>query len=200
MLSKAELRRIKKAERDALAPEQRREWSTVMAETMSQTFEYQQCDIVTIYLSIGSEPDTLPLIQRAWSDTKKVYVPVVDPASHHMVHKEYTSVCDIVTGTFGIPEPVGTETLTSSDINPGLLSVVPLLAFNELLYRVGYGKGFYDRFLESRNFFAFGYGFTDSFSQEFEPESHDIRLDGIVTEQGIVRIRRSVTRHVNISW
>lgn len=196
-----ELRRRKLLERDALNHADALEWSVVMADTLSQTFEYQQCADLHVFLSIGSEPSTSALIRRAWNDGKRVLVPSVSKELLVMEHMEYRSTDSLVAGLYGIPEPVGGERLHDSQIkSSGLLAVVPLVAFNERLARMGYGKGFYDRFLEHREFFAFGFAFTSSFESEFMPESHDARLDAIITEQGIVRARKNSGGLVSLSF
>ncbi|MFM2134064.1 MAG: hypothetical protein RL156_1345 [Bacteroidota bacterium] len=208
------LRRSKIQERDALDGAVTAEWSVAMADTLTRSFEYQQCESVHVFLSFGSEPLTQPLIERAWNDGKTVYVPSVtipgtkegnsDTAESKdravMMHMQYDRGDELAGGMYGIPEPVGKPRLVDAEIkSPALLAVVPLVAFNELLVRMGYGKGYYDRFLEHRSFFAFGFAFTAAFSTEFDPQAHDARLDAIVTEQGIVRTRRSINSPVSIS-
>ncbi|MFN4769764.1 MAG: 5-formyltetrahydrofolate cyclo-ligase [Candidatus Kapaibacterium sp.] len=208
------LRRSKIQERDALDRGVTAEWSVAMADTLTRTFEYQQSESVHLFLSFGSEPLTQPLIERAWNDGKTVYVPsVIIPGTEKgesdvadskdtavMMHMRYDRGDDLGSGLYGIPEPVGKPRLVDADVkSPALLAVVPLVAFNELLVRMGYGKGYYDRFLEHRSFFAFGLAFTAAFSSDFQPHAHDARLDAIVTEQGIVRTRRSINSPVSIS-
>lgn len=194
------LRQAKIRERDALDRNLAHEWSTVMADTVSQTFEYQQCDTLHVYMSIGSEPATQPLIVRAWNDGKTVFVPSIDPETLRMEHLEYAPGDELTDGLFGVPEPKGKKRLSDSDVTgPSFLAIVPLVAFNERLVRMGYGKGYYDRFLEHRMFFAFGLAFTCAFADEFRPRPHDAVLDAIVTEQGIVRARKSSGGPVAIS-
>lgn len=194
------LRLEKIKERDALDPLLVHEWSVVMADTLTRTFEYQQCERLHVFLSFGSEPHTRPLIEQAWADGKNVFVPSIDPESLRMGHMEYRPDDALHRGMFGIPEPVGKTRRSDLDvIGPSLMAVVPLVAFNEHLVRMGYGKGFYDRFLEHRAFFAFGFAFTTAFTAEFSPLPHDARLDAIVTEQGIVRARPSTELPISIS-
>ncbi|MFM8439177.1 MAG: 5-formyltetrahydrofolate cyclo-ligase, partial [Candidatus Kapaibacterium sp.] len=78
------LRLEKIKERDALDPLLVHEWSVVMADTLTRTFEYQQCERLHVFLSFGSEPHTRPLIEQAWADGKNVFVPSIDPQSLRM--------------------------------------------------------------------------------------------------------------------
>lgn len=194
------LRQAKLRERDALDRHLALEWSAVMADTLSQTFEYQQCEKLHVYISIGSEPATRPLIEKAWDDGKTVFVPSIDPDTLRMEHLEYAPGDELTDGMYGVPEPKGKKRLSDPDVTaPSLLAIVPLVAFNERLVRMGYGKGYYDRFLEHRMFFAFGLAYTCAFADEFRPKPHDAGLDAIVTEQGIVRARKSSGGPISIS-
>ncbi|RSK37386.1 5-formyltetrahydrofolate cyclo-ligase [Hymenobacter metallilatus] len=92
------------------------------------------------------EPDTWPLIRGLWAQQPllQLAVPVVQPDGHSLRHFHLTPETALATNRWGIPEPVG-----AAEVQPAQLDAVliPLLAFDETGQRVGYGKGFYDRFL-----------------------------------------------------
>ncbi len=189
-MDKSQIRSQKKSERDNLDKQLNKEWSEVMAQTLRDSFEYQQCEYLHVFLSFGSEPDTRFLINAALNDGKKVVVPVVADGADSMTHSLISAGFEEEAGPFGVPRPTVIQDLPENVLkNSSMLVVVPMLAFNERLFRIGYGKGMYDRFLTKRSFFAFGFAFSMAFSEEFVEEKHDQSLDAIITEQGIVRKR-----------
>ncbi len=191
-MTKEQIRRLKIQERDSLLPELRSEWSQAMAMSLAQSFEYQMCEYLHVYINTGSEPDTYPLLKQAWADSKKVVVPISQPESSDLQHSFYEENDELSTGHYGISVPKYARLITKEELFASkVLVIVPLVAFNQHLYRAGYGKGYYDRFLQARNCFAFGYAFSLAFCQDLVAEAHDVQMDAIVTEQGIIRARRS---------
>lgn len=187
-MTKAELRIVKQAERDAIQAATRAEWSELMCLNLTQTFEYHNCGLLHIYHSFRSEADTSSIIRQAWQEGKPVVVPITDPDSDIMKHVEYTQDDLLVLSSFGIAEPRDKRYVTEEQLAESkALVVAPMLAFNERLYRLGYGKGYYDRLLTLRGIAKFGLAFSFQFSEELVPETHDVALDAIVTEQGIAR-------------
>ena len=84
-----------------------------------------------------------------------------------------------------IPEPKWDAPILDHSLNT--LMIVPGLAFNAQCYRVGYGKGFYDRFLsqtDRKNMKVFGVGFAEQLFA-FEPESHDVQLDALLVADSV---------------
>jgi len=191
-MTKQELRKIKQQERDTLGVETHREWSELLAYNVTQTFEYLHCETLHVFLNFRSEPDTSILIEQAWNDGKRVVVPTIDEHTKTMLHVVFGKDDVVQPDTFGVPTPVNQNSVDVSELfNGKTLVVVPLLAFNEDFFRLGYGKGYYDKFLRCNGLVTFGYGFAFQFTDELYPETHDVPLDCIVTEQGIARRKRS---------
>ncbi len=187
-MNKQEVRKGKLEERDAIAAPLIREWSEAMCLTLQQCFEYQHAASLHVYLSKGSEPDTMPLIRQAWEDGKEVFVPITIPGDRELKHARFSSGDSVRAGEFGVPVPISPMLYTKEEVLASKpLVVVPLLAFNQQLFRVGYGGGYYDRFLRDAALFAFGYCYSMCYSDEFLTESHDVQLDAIVCEQGLIR-------------
>lgn len=190
-MTKQELRKIKSEERNRISEELRHEWSVQICENLHQTFEYHQCSLIHVFLSHKSEPDTSHIISKALADSKKVVVPVAND-SGSLQHFQYNQDTIIVEGRFGVPVPQnGIEVLIQELSNSNALVIIPMLAFNERLFRLGYGGGYYDKFLQDLNCFAFGVAFTMQFAPELQEEQHDVPMNAIVTEQGLIRSRTS---------
>ena len=156
--------------------------------------------IVHIYCSFGTEVETGNLIAEAFATQKRVIVPIAKPDTTILLHAETTSQTHLQTDDWGIPIPCEqTTTMTSSLCTPHTMMnardciIVPLLGFDAQLHRLGYGRGYYDRFLatflaeERTKPYFIGLAFTEQFVGDgVRTEKHDIRLDMVITEQGII--------------
>lgn len=127
-----------------------------------------------IYNSFGSEADTKKIISVLLKADKRVYLPRVE--GDNIVAVPYGTMR---VGAFGIEEPVGQA--FAGDIE---VTVIPLLAVNGRGYRIGYGGGYYDRYLKGRNTLKAGLGYAFQI-EDFEEDGWDIPLDAFLCEKGI---------------
>ena len=104
--------------------------------------------------------------------------------SGNMQHFQYSDEMELVKNSFGIAEPAGGETFSPDEID---LVLVPLLAFDERGYRVGYGKGYYDRFLSEcrEDVIKIGLSFFEPEEQIDDINQFDIPLNYCVTPQEV---------------
>lgn len=130
-----------------------------------------------IYNSFGTETDTKALVFALLAENKKVYLPRVD--GENMQAVRYLKNNGMRKGAFGIEEPEGQA--FSGDID---ITVIPLLAVNPRGFRVGYGKGFYDKYLNKAHTKKIGLGYSFQI-EEFQEDAHDVPLDAFVCEKGI---------------
>lgn len=136
------------------------------------------------YMPIQTEVDPIP-VMAAMAAFGKVCVPVIEAAGLPLKFKEWTPGCAMVDGPFGakIPE-------TGDWLVPEIV-IVPLVAFDAMGGRLGYGGGFYDRTLEGLraggDVTAYGYAFSAQEAVGLPQEPTDQKLDGIVTEAGLER-------------
>ena len=103
---------------------------------------------VFLPLLAKNEPDTWAIIQRVWAEETalRLAAPVVQPDGVSLRHYELTPATPLITSRWGIPEPAAA---LGTEVQPAQLDavLVPLLACDQRGHRVGYGGGFYDRFL-----------------------------------------------------
>ena len=148
---KAHLRNEKLAKRDSLSNEEKKDLSLKIADKLFASWEYQNADKILIYCSFGSEAETDSIILKALSDKKEVYCPVVTDKKKRITEfVRINSLEELKPGAYGIPEPVignASELFKGSD-NSTLL-IVPGLVFDRKGNRIGYGGGYYDRFMET---------------------------------------------------
>jgi 5-formyltetrahydrofolate cyclo-ligase len=144
---KADLRRQMLERRRQLPAAELAQRSTQVAAHFFDAFDVRAWRTVHVFLPIRrrQELNTWPIIHRLWADYPlvSVVVPVV-VANGRLTHRLLTSKTELVENAWGIPEPVQAEEVSPAALDAVLL---PLLAFDEQGHRVGYGKGFYDRFL-----------------------------------------------------
>ena len=110
---------------------------------------YRSCSVIYIYMSLPGEAETRTLIQRAWEDGKKVAVPKTDLEKRQLHFYEIRHFGQVKPGVMGILEPSDTAILDPLDFEKPLF-IMPGLAFCRDGRRVGYGGGYYDRYLEKR--------------------------------------------------
>ncbi len=127
-----------------------------------------------IYNSFGSEASTKVIISALIAAGKSVFLPRVE--GENIVPVPVGETAD---GAFGIAEPIGQAYEGEIDV-----TAVPLLAVNERGYRIGYGKGFYDRFLKGRSTVKVGLGYAFQI-ENFTEDTWDEPLDEFLTEKGI---------------
>ncbi len=131
---------------------------------------------VLCYISTEIEVGTRTLISELIAEGKNVYAPRCK--GKEMRFFRLFSSDDVKAGAFGIPEPVGNDEITDFSES---VCIVPALSFDKNGYRLGYGGGYYDRFLLSYSGVAVGICY-DGFISEVPREEHDLPVDILVTE------------------
>jgi 5-formyltetrahydrofolate cyclo-ligase len=148
--TKAALRRAALARRQALTPAEVAGRSQWLAEQLFANFPVAQWRWLHVFLPLArkNEPDTWPLIYRIWAERLPVRLaaPVVQPDGVTLKHYALTLTTSLISSRWGIPEPLASP---ATEVVPAQLDavLVPLLACDRQGQRVGYGGGFYDRFL-----------------------------------------------------
>ncbi len=153
MISKEKVRRRALETRNALEAEWRQETSRIIVEKLLASEWYQQSEILLSYCSIRSEVETRVLHERIREDGKQLYLPRTNAAEKTMCFYRAEDLKKLRKGDFGVPEPRGNEAVeqvmeSGAFSREKILMVMPGVAFDEKGYRLGYGGGFYDRYLQ----------------------------------------------------
>lgn len=140
---------------------------------------------IFIYIGFGTEVDTKPIIKKALNENKNVYIPKIYKGDKSMKAIRLNSFDDLKENSMGILEPTeDNEFINKKDID---LIIVPGVVFDEKGNRIGYGGGYYDRYLveiQSKNnklVLAYEFQVLDFIGEE----KHDIKVDYIITEEKI---------------
>lgn len=133
---------------------------------------------ILIYVSLDMEVDTKALINKLWKLNKNIYVPKVEGRIINFY--KINSFDDLVIGSFGVLEPI-TNIIYKDDNNS--CCIIPGLLFDKNNNRLGYGKGYYDKFLENRHIYKIGICFSTFLVDNLVTDKYDIKMDEVITER-----------------
>jgi 5-formyltetrahydrofolate cyclo-ligase len=186
---KKDIRKMMKAHRLDISIADYRKWSFDITEKLVELIEYRTAFTVHVYISaLNNEVDTLGLIFRMFDEKKKVVVPKCYPDRSDMICIEIRSLDELTPGYYGTMEPQFSEERV---VRPETIDLViaPLLAFDRNGGRVGFGGGFYDRLLTKCKCPVIGLAYSFQEIDSVPLEEHDRRLDMIVTEKEIIKVK-----------
>ncbi len=181
---KIELRRVCRQARTELINNGKKELDKILAERFLSLNEYKDCKTLFAYVSTEFEVDTSFIISSALNDGKRVAVPKCTDEFGNMDFYYITSIDCLKKGAYSIMEPDETLCTKVSDFSDGLC-LVPGLCFENQGYRLGYGKGYYDRFLE--HFFGTSVGlcYSSLVQSRIPVDVYDKNVDILITENNI---------------
>lgn len=175
---KAELRKQVLQEMKTISQEQKQAIEQALTDQFLKHPFYQEAKVIATYLSFPHEFQTQGLIEQALKDGKKVLIPKTYP-KRRMDFVVYDPQ-QLVKTSFGLLEPQGDlEVVDASQID---LIHVPGLAFTMEGYRIGYGGGYYDRYLEQFT----GHTLSTIYPcqiRDFIPENHDIPVEEVLIDE-----------------
>ncbi len=178
-MDKKALRAEIKAKKRQMTEEQIETASQALAQQLFAHPAYQKATAVFGYLSYNQEVRTMPILEQAQRDGKRVAVPKI--IGDRMVFLWLDDLSRVELGYCGIPEPVDDAPEAVSD---GALVLMPGLAFDPTGRRCGYGGGFYDRWLEEHPghpTLALCYGFQ--MFDRLDTDAHDIPVDYVLWQE-----------------
>ncbi len=185
-MNKTEARKYFLSVRDSISEEKRLEKSAAITERLLSTSEYDRCSVLLVYVSTGSEVVTLPLIERALRDGKSTAVPFC--VGKEMKFRVITSVSSLTQGRFGIL--TADESCPFAECFDDALCIVPALSLDRSGNRLGYGGGYYDRFLSAYpGIKTAALCFEDCLTEGLPTESTDIKISEIITENRILGVK-----------
>ena len=182
---KKKVRKDIKTSLEQLTDEQRVDYTKQISRQLFNLSEWKQAKIIGITISIPPEVPTLHIIEQAWSEGKEVAIPKCNPENKTMQFKKITSFEQLESVYSGLLEPVEhTLKVMPYEIN---LLIVPGLAFTRDGYRLGFGGGYYDRFLSGYNGSTASLAFECQLMDKVPTELHDIPVHQVVTMDKVYR-------------
>jgi len=188
---KKEIRKNILQTKDALSNEIVNDKSIVIFNKLSETNFYKDANNVMLYISFGKEVVTKYIIDDLQSHRKRVFIPVTVPQTKALIVSELKDFeKDLQVGHFGVMEPKE-ETLRPVDPSILDLVIVPGVAFDKSGYRIGYGGGYYDRFIPrlSDKATTVSLAFDMQLVDKVPTNQYDIPVEYIVTEEQFIKCR-----------
>lgn len=187
-MQKSELRRHMLQLRRALSAEEVQRRSEQIADQFFSRFALKAGQTVHVFLPIlkNNEVNTWLIINRLRQQHPevRVAVPVTDVAQNILTHHHLTDEAVLIENKWGIPEPQNAHIIHAPEVD---IVLIPLLAFDEAGHRVGYGKGFYDRFLADcrPDVLKVGLSLEPPVKRIADPNPFDVPLDAVVMPKTI---------------
>jgi 5-formyltetrahydrofolate cyclo-ligase len=180
---KSRVRDILRARKDAMVPEDRLKKSFMITRHLMNII--RKNETVMVFTSKEKEVNTKPLILALFEKGNPVVVPIIQKEDVSLRLSYLRDFSALVPSTFGVPEPIGSEIpVEAKDIDTIIL---PMLGFDRAGGRIGYGAGYYDRFLSKNpGLKKIGVAFACQEFDDLPVDENDIRMDYIITEDGIV--------------
>ncbi|KKK10111.1 5-formyltetrahydrofolate cyclo-ligase [Bacillus sp. L_1B0_12] len=180
---KKELRLQTLAMLEQLSTEEFNRYASLLHEHVLQLPEWKQAKTIALTMSRGKEIPTMPLIEKAWEEGKTVCIPTCFPKTKEMVFYEYTPETKMTSSYFGLlePDPLESTVVHKEAID---LIIVPGVCFDQRGYRIGYGGGYYDRYLADYHGTTLALCLSVQQVDHLPAEPHDIPVSIMVSEKG----------------
>lgn len=185
--------------RDNLSTAEREKKSGSIRELLYAQTAYEEAEVVLSYAEYKSEVQTLPIIRKALEDEKQVLCPKVRGNDMEFYLIENTEM--LKAGYRGILEPVIDSTekslpelLKQHDFNDQVLMLMPGCAFDKNGGRLGYGKGFYDRYLKKNSglsFYKIALAYECQMWPEIPQDEKDVGVDMVITEEAVYKTEKN---------
>lgn len=180
MLRKERLALIKK-----LSNIERERKTEAIHKKIKHTWDWEIAKVIGVTISINHEIDTYRLIESAWRANKKIVIPKTSPKQKLMDFYLLTSFDQLEDASFGLKEPKENvcKKVRKEEID---LLIVPGVVFDHKGFRVGYGGGFYDRFLTDFNGRTAALAYECQVVERVPREGHDIAVNQVITETRVI--------------
>ena len=184
MRSKTEIRKEYKQMRSALDSAFCADASKKICGKILSLDEYKNASTVMSYNAIKNEAVVDVVTKDALLNGKTLLLPVTNTETETMYASKLDSFLDITIGNYGIYEPIKKQAFDEAKID---IVLVPALVYNKDGFRIGYGKGYYDKFFgKCKNALKIGVAYSCQMCDEDFSDAYDIAVDMIVCEDGVI--------------
>ena len=186
---KTELRQKYRSLRQSMPQEIKEQKDVAIAAQVRRLWQYQRNNVLLIYVSTNIEVDTFRIIRQALEDGKRVAVPRCVPDTRNMDFYYIDSTDELSPGMFGVLEPDANPERLYKESEGGLC-IVPAFSYDWRGYRLGYGKGYYDRFLSRFEGNMVGICYSECVQRSLPHGRFDRPVELLVTESYLRRTVR----------
>lgn len=161
------------------------DYSYQIAQHLYEDEDWKEANVIGVTVSNPPEVDTYQIIRKAWEQGKAVAVPKCHPKDKQLVFHLLTEFNQLESVFFGLLEPMEERTPIIHPNNIDLL-LVPGLAYRSSGYRLGFGGGYYDRFLTSYEGKTISLAFTEQMIENFPIDEYDLPVNKIITNERVI--------------
>lgn len=183
MQMKSELRKLLLSKRNSLTEDYRTKAGNIVCQNPQLLEQLNTADTVLCYVSIGSELPTDGILAYCLKNGIRTAAPVC--IDKNIMFRYINSTDDLESGSFSVPEPKAY--CPPAEITSVTVCVTPAVCYNGNGFRIGYGKGYYDRFFSRNQCVKIGLCYEELIT-EFSPDENDVAVDMIVTEHSFRRL------------
>ena len=185
--SKSEARAYFSKLRASIITEERNAKSLAICKKIAALPDFSLCDTLFIYSPIKNEADPTPLFEMSKARNIKIAFPISVKESLELDFRIVNSIDELTVGAYGIREPQ--QNAKKATFTKNSICIVPALAFDNSGNRLGYGKGFYDRFLKNFTGLSIGITFDELKCTSLPYEITDVPVDIIITDKESVKTK-----------
>ena len=185
---KSDLRQAYLQKRRLITEEQKRINDKKLCAAIVNSVSYKYYDTLLFYAAKPDEPDLSEAAKKALSDGKRVAYPRCVPGERRMVFHYITGLEQLKSGSYGIMEPDETNPVFDPGATSCSVCFIPAVITDKNGYRIGYGGGYYDRFLSAYGGASATVVYSDFIVKSVPHGKYDAAADMIITEGGITRI------------
>lgn len=182
---KNEIREKYRALRAAIDPEKKRLMDEKICAGFMSSATFRYASVLLFYAPKSDEVDVMPAVRKALADGKKVAFPRCLPDTHDMNYHFITDPSELKRGSYGLLEPTENLPVYDRESPEAAACIVPALVYDAKGYRLGYGKGYYDRYLGSFAGTKVGLIYSDFIIDSLPRGRFDLAVDFMVSERGI---------------
>ena len=184
---KKKIRNELKLSRENLKPNEIDKKSLIIKEKLFATNEFKKSQKILFYVSYDNEVKTHEMIKESMDIGKTVCVPFVKKDEYKILPIKLENWNDLEIGSYNILEPKQ-DKLIEFPLEEIEMIIVPGIGFDTRGNRIGHGMGYYDRLLRrAKNCFKIGLGFHCQIVEYIHADSHDIKLDMVITEKKLYK-------------
>lgn len=179
-VEKARLRKQLLDQRDGLSPDFIKIASSKIQDNLRKIENYRNAKLIGGYNAVGSEVRTQDILQEILNAGKELALPKVE--KDDLVFKKITSFSDLEVGNFSVMEPKD----RCEEIKRLEVILVPAIALTRQGFRLGYGFGYYDRYLHGKHSKKIALAYSKQIIKTIPHDGHDVKVDCIVTEDEVI--------------
>lgn len=186
---KMEMRKKFRQKRQSLDPSLKAKWDEQLCRRLCSLVSVRYADEILSFSPLAGEVDVSQFNTYALQNGKSLYLPRCKPGGTGEMNFHLISTLDSLNvGSYSIMEPSEDAPTWNNADGKRSVCIIPAMSYDKKGFRLGYGKGFYDRYLSSKNTLKIGVCYAQFMSESIPRGRYDLAVDIIVTEKGIITV------------